>query len=153
MVSNVNGNGMLVYAHSTGSGTVTNVTIINNTLYNNHSYGVRIDFPSTRASGIVTRNTIGYLNAYGDYSSSSGGSATQDHNLWGINPLFVNVAAGNLQLLVGSPAINAGSPTGAPSTDFAGVSRPQGTGFDIGAFEFVSSAPLSELSPAPRGGH
>src|SRR5262249_57547474 len=105
-----------------------------------------------RWGGMGRRNKIGYVNSYGDYSSEAGTSATQDHNLWGVNPLFVNVAVGNLRLLVGSPAINAGSATGAPSSDFAGVSRPQGTGFDIGAYEFVSGAPSARLSAPPKGG-
>jgi hypothetical protein len=40
-------------------------------------------------------------------------------------------------LLVGSPAIHAGTSIGAPPTDQRGVSRPQGAGIDIGAFEEV----------------
>jgi hypothetical protein len=38
-------------------------------------------------------------------------------------------------LLAGSPAINAGSNTGCPSTDQRGVTRPQGLACDIGAYE------------------
>jgi hypothetical protein len=61
-------------------------------------------------------------------------------NLLGVDPLL-----GPLQdnggptythaLLLGSPAINAGTSDGAPSTDQRGVSRPQGPGTDIGAYE------------------
>jgi hypothetical protein len=40
-------------------------------------------------------------------------------------------------LLPGSPAINAGTNDGAPSTDQRGVSRPQGPSTDIGAFEVL----------------
>lgn len=39
-------------------------------------------------------------------------------------------------LMQGSPAIDAGDPTGAPPDDQRGVPRPQGLGVDIGAFEF-----------------
>ena len=39
-------------------------------------------------------------------------------------------------LLAGSPAIDAGSNTDCPVTDQRGVTRPQGTACDIGAFEF-----------------
>ncbi|MBI2883851.1 MAG: DUF1565 domain-containing protein [Candidatus Methylomirabilis oxyfera] len=39
-------------------------------------------------------------------------------------------------LLPGSPAIDAGTNTGCPSTDQRGVTRPQGAACDIGAFEF-----------------
>jgi hypothetical protein len=41
-------------------------------------------------------------------------------------------------LLTGSPAIDAGDPAGAPSQDQRGVPRPQGRGFDIGAYEYLS---------------
>jgi len=126
-------NGLVLYRHPLGTGTATGVTFINNTTYANTRYGVRIEWPS--ATGIVARNNLGYLNGYGDMSVAAGTVATVDHNLSGINPLFVNAALGDFRLLVGSPAINAGSPTGAPTVDFAGVSRPQGSAFDIGAFE------------------
>jgi len=41
-----------------------------------------------------------------------------------------------MALLSGSPAIDAGSPVGAPATDQRGVARPQGPGVDIGSFEY-----------------
>jgi len=39
-------------------------------------------------------------------------------------------------LLTGSPAIDAGTNTGCPTTDQRGIARPQGATCDIGAFEF-----------------
>ena len=41
-----------------------------------------------------------------------------------------------MALLAGSPAINAGINAGCPATDQRGVTRPQGSVCDIGAFEF-----------------
>ncbi len=41
-----------------------------------------------------------------------------------------------MALLPGSPAIDAGTALGAPTTDQRGVPRPQGAGVDIGAFEY-----------------
>ena len=54
------------------------------------------------------------------------------------DPLFADVAAGNLSLQPGSPAIDAFAATdllAAPDSDAAGVLRPQGAGDDLGAFE------------------
>ena len=48
-----------------------------------------------------------------------------------------NVVLGNYSINTGSPAINAGTATGAPNHDIFGTSRPQGFGYDIGAVEFV----------------
>lgn len=46
-------------------------------------------------------------------------------------------------LLTGSPAINAGISTGAPSTDQRGLPRPSGGAVDIGAFEVQNTAPVA----------
>lgn len=44
-------------------------------------------------------------------------------------------------LPAGSSAIDKGTSAGAPSTDQRGLSRPQGSGYDIGAFEFEVASP------------
>ncbi|HKQ57079.1 MAG TPA: choice-of-anchor Q domain-containing protein [Candidatus Eisenbacteria bacterium] len=143
-------NALLLYAHPSGTGTATGVSFINNTVYLNSAYGIRIDYPAARASGLVARNNISHLNAYGNYSVSGSPAVAADHNLLGIDPLFVNAVAGDLRLRAGSPAVDAGSPTGAPAVDFAGISRPQGAIFDIGAYELVQGS--AALSVAPDGG-
>ena len=56
-------------------------------------------------------------------------------------PQFANAAAGDFRLTSSSPAIDAGTATGAPSTDFTGKNRPVGSGYDLGAYEFGASAP------------
>jgi hypothetical protein len=55
------------------------------------------------------------------------------------NPLLVNYkndGTGDYRPLAGSPAVDKGTSTNAPTTDASGVSRPQGAGIDIGAFEY-----------------
>jgi hypothetical protein len=62
------------------------------------------------------------------------------------NPNFVSAATQNFHLSSGSPAIDAGMNTGVV-TDFDGVTRPQGSAFDIGAFEFISGSTVSQPAP------
>lgn len=58
------------------------------------------------------------------------------------DPLFVDAANNNLHLSSGSPAINAGIDVGLTG-DYDGVARPQGAGFDAGAYEYLSITPLT----------
>lgn len=52
------------------------------------------------------------------------------------DPLFMAPGNNNYILKTGSPAIDKGLPTNAPAYDLMGVSRPKGTAYDIGAYEF-----------------
>jgi hypothetical protein len=62
------------------------------------------------------------------------------HNLTA-DPKFVNAAASDFHLQATSPAINAGATIGIVTTDFSGVSRPQGAEYDIGAHEYPGIQP------------
>jgi parallel beta-helix repeat protein len=50
---------------------------------------------------------------------------------------FVNLAQFNVRLAAGSPAIDQGSASQAPAIDADGKPRPQGTAFDVGAYEYA----------------
>ena len=52
-----------------------------------------------------------------------------------INP-SIDPAVANFHLQSKSPAINTGTSTSAPSTDFDGKKRPSGSGYDRGAYEY-----------------
>jgi hypothetical protein len=83
------------------------------------------------------------------YSIVQGGFAG-DGNL-DADPLFVDQPAvglgtgGDLRLMASSPAIDAGTSSGAPATDLEGMSRPSGAGYDMGAFEFDAALPVEFL--------
>ncbi len=66
------------------------------------------------------------------------------------NPLFVSTAGSDFHLQSGSPAIDAGANIGSPVlTDFDGNTRPMGTGYDIGAYEYAGPAvPMLQFSSA-----
>ena len=57
------------------------------------------------------------------------------------DPKFVNAAGNDYHLQAGSPAIDAGIVLPFVVTDLDGNPRPQGLGYDIGAYEFVVAKP------------
>lgn len=86
----------------------------------------------TPSSNCIIRNNI-------SFDIRAGDGVTSDHNkivsVWNYNNYFVDYDNLDLQLKQESPAVDAGSDDGAPSIDILGNSRPQGEGYDIGAYE------------------
>ena len=76
-----------------------------------------------RGSGI----SVTYSDIYGGYAG------TENIDL---DPVFVDAANDSYYIRSGSPCIDKGTSIGAPSLDRAGTSRPQGAGFDMGAYEY-----------------
>jgi len=56
---------------------------------------------------------------------------------------FVDYANGDIHLRLGSNFIDQGTSSGAPSDDLQKNPRPQGEGFDIGAYEYIGSEPTN----------
>ena len=54
-----------------------------------------------------------------------------------VDPRFVDGDTGDFRLQWGSPCIDKATSIGAPVSDVLGVSRPQGDGVDMGAYEFL----------------
>jgi predicted outer membrane repeat protein len=145
--------------YSYGSTTLANVTFSGNTATSaggalSDSYGT-----TTITNSIFWGNTApsspqidcwSTVSLNVSYSIVQGGwTGTGNLN---VNPLFVDAAKGNLHLKAGSPAVDAGTSTGAPNTDHDGNSRPfdgDGNGtpaVDLGAYEShtVNQAPVAE---------
>ena len=124
----------------------SNVSVENNIFYN-PPLGVALNsYSFTPASCTLSHNLV--------YGGTLGGiSACTASNTVVANPNFVNAAGDNFQLQAGSPAIDAGVTVSGVSTDYNGVSRPQGSAFDIGAFEFATAtdqAPVISAVAAPN---
>ncbi len=149
-----NGGGIFNY----GLLTLTNVTLSRNEA----SIGGGI-YNFTLTGSSILRNTILDNNAGGncnatitsaghnlDSGNSCGFSGPND--LIDTNPLLgplSNNGGSTLThaLLAGSPAIDAADPTTFPATDQRGVTRPQGAGPDIGAYELVPSTATTVSIP------
>lgn len=131
--------------------------VVNSTIRRNRSL---CDFDSCSGGlGVDNGGTVDLVNTIiwgntsigsaGDDVAIVGSSASADHcdlgdvsgSLTGLggnissDPLFAS--AGDAHLSAGSPAIDAGTCSGAPATDFEGDVRPTGSGCDMGADEFV----------------
>jgi hypothetical protein len=53
-----------------------------------------------------------------------------------VDPKLINLSANDFHLQKNSPLIDKGSPLTEVTNDFDGMIRPQGVGYDIGAYEF-----------------
>ena len=69
-------------------------------------------------------------------------------NIVNTDPLFVDPLNADFHLQSTSLAIDAGIATNAPSVDFDGIARPQGAGYDIGAYESIGVPEPSTLGLA-----
>ncbi|GAB3221946.1 hypothetical protein GCM10027423_55740 [Spirosoma arcticum] len=142
-----------------------NAIIINNTTYQNGvsdggpGIGIESEFIAQGANNIrvysnifygrpgekvteVNSSTIAYNNNL-TFEGTGTPFFSGNQNITGRDPLFVNAAGSDFQLLANSPALNAGSsaPDQYSTKDILGVERPQGAGVDIGAFERQADPP------------
>jgi CSLREA domain-containing protein len=182
----VQGGGILLAVDPAGvegsEGTIVNSTIAANSVGTaGIGGGLSVYNPEPTIGGsaaLTVKNTIVAGNTGPGGASDCGAVAmvTSDHNISGdascmfadagskqsTNPLLGGLQnnggeTDTLALQPGSPAIGAGTNAGCPPTDQRGVSRPQGSACDIGAFELVptpataTSADLRlKIKPKPK---
>jgi len=124
--------------------------IANNIVFQNSSgYGAGGIFVDSGANpGHTIRNNLSSGN--GSNFADPTNKATLSNNLIGdqFDPLFVNAAAGDFHIQSGSQAVDVGITLTEVTTDYDGISRPQGTGYDMGAHEFQGgSTPFLPSQP------
>ncbi|MBX7218680.1 MAG: putative Ig domain-containing protein [Blastocatellia bacterium] len=129
-VANNTGNGLLP---SNGSGGTAAFFLKNTLLAGNSGQNGVTTFISGPPSGIFSQ---------GNNLSSDGTCGGGAGDLLNTNPIIDSLRANSgptqtCALLPGSPAINTGTGSGAPTTDQRGISRPQQGAVDIGAYETV----------------
>ncbi|MFN7941451.1 MAG: hypothetical protein U0X73_07610 [Thermoanaerobaculia bacterium] len=109
--------------------------LVNLTVTGHSGLGIEL---GTLSGGIASiSNSISFDNAGGD-TSFSGGGLTLQSNLFAVDPVFVDPAAGDYSLAAGSPAHDAGTATpegGLSPYDFAHAPRVAGPLPDQGALE------------------
>jgi len=110
---------------------MTNSLIANNISYNPVTSFI---YHWVQNSSSELKNNLVYEGV--TINNTSGWTLTD--NIENTDPLFVNYASGDYHLQSDSPAINTGISTNAPATDYDSNVRPQGSTYDIGAYEYVS---------------
>jgi parallel beta-helix repeat protein len=109
---------------------VSGAKVYNNTIYANRGAGIYIG----NSSNAVVKNNIVYLNGGGTITNL--GSATTLSNNLTTDPIFVSPDSADFRLQSSSQAIDRGAILTEVSDDMDGTPRPQGTSWDIGAYEY-----------------
>ncbi len=122
-----------IYIANNWLGTViSNVSFVNNIVDNNTGFTIKIN------QG--TNITVDY-NVVSDFKSST--NETNGTHYQSCQPTY-----GTLWSLTGTCGIDQGTNTGAPTTDYLGVARPQNGVTDIGAYELIplNSKTLAQIN-------
>jgi hypothetical protein len=117
--------------------------IYHNTIYDNGRAAVDV---KDGCSSTEVKNNI--FRSNGNDGVANNGTNTIASNNLTSDPLFTDPTKGNFRLKLGSPAIDKGATISAVTTDFEGIPRPQGSGYDIGAFEYKGTTVAPPTAPS-----
>ena len=132
----------------------TGNTLYNNILINYHSFRGSIAVDAASMSGFVSDYNI-LVNRLSDDDGNSNMSLTQWQSMgYDVhsmiadpeNQIFVDYTNDNFHLLQNAQAVNAGTNSVLPTVfeDLDNIPRPQGSGFDIGSYEYNTITSVEE---------
>lgn len=132
----------------------TGNTLYNNILINHHNYRGSVALDAASMTGFVSDYNI-LVNRLSDDDGNSNMTLSQwqsfgyDIHSMIANPeeqIFVDYPNNNFRLLQNAQAVNAGTNLVLPTVfeDLDDISRPQGSGFDIGCYEYNSITNVEE---------
>jgi hypothetical protein len=123
-------------------GNNSNITIENNIFYQPRNYAIGT-WQASETNTLIGTNII-CCSGVGVIDSAGTGSVIANDPL-NVDPMFVAPSNFDFHLQSTSPAIDTGLTIPLIATDLDGVLRPQGLGYDLGAYE----EPIGGVSPTP----
>lgn len=152
--------GLNIYgSYAAGTSTpIKNIKIENNTFDGFLDNPVELhDCPNAKVMNNIFNNTVElYIDAltasgglqigYNSYFHTDGTLPAGTHyqgDIWGTDPKFVSPSQRDYHLQAASGMIDKGTILSDVAADLSGTSRPQGTGYDMGAYEYATSTTVS----------
>jgi uncharacterized repeat protein (TIGR01451 family) len=124
------------------SGDVT-LTLSNNIIVS-HTFGIYAVGEST----VTASHTLFFSNAIANVYQGGGAAVSSSDEITDSDPSFVNPAGWDYDLLLDSPAINAGQAVPWLQTDVRGAPRHFGPAPDLGAYEVAAILSIHKTGPA-----
>ncbi len=127
----------------------TGFDLENNILFNYPA--AQIEFTTPSGSQTSTHN-MEYRDDGVALQTDTSYSAFIGNDYWGTNPMFMAPYASpiNDQLKSTSFAIDHGTTQSSVTSDLLSLARPQGSAYDIGAYEFVATDPAITVQPTDQ---
>jgi hypothetical protein len=98
--------------------------------HGNQQVVISLDGKEGTSNANISYSNVGSIQTIGNAECKT------DHVI-NLNPGFQNTAKEDYHLKKSSPCIDSGTSIGVPNNDIEGTPRPQGNGYDMGAYEYI----------------
>jgi len=115
-------------------GNNSNIAIQNNLFYKPRNYAIAT-WQASESNTSIDTNMI-CCSGVGVIDTAASGVAVSNETT-NVDPVFASPSTGDFHLQSTSPAIDGGVTIPSVTADLEGVLRPQGAGYDLGAYEFA----------------